>query len=75
MLNFGASKSRVRGDPGLQGPLWIHTWNSNRCPPYFFTQFLVSFFVALEMLDYCLSFCYELSIVPEGFSVSYNDRM
>ena len=26
MLNFGASKPRVRGGPGPQGPPWIRTW-------------------------------------------------
>ena len=26
MLNFGASKPRVRGGPGPRGPPWIRTW-------------------------------------------------
>ena len=26
MLNFGASKPRIRGEPGPRGPPWIRTW-------------------------------------------------
>ena len=26
MLNFGASKPRVKGGPGPRGPPWIQTW-------------------------------------------------
>ena len=26
MLNFGASKPRVKGGPGPRGPPWIRTW-------------------------------------------------
>ena len=28
MLNFGASKPRVKGGPGPRGPPWIRTWTS-----------------------------------------------
>ena len=34
MLNFGASKPRVRGGPGPRGPPWIRT-----CFPKCFTEF------------------------------------
>ena len=26
MLNFGASKPRVKGEPGPPGPPWIRAW-------------------------------------------------
>ena len=34
MLNFGASKPRVRGGPGPRGPPWIRTWYPPSTHPY-----------------------------------------
>ena len=68
MLNFGASKPRVKGGPGPPGtPTWIRTWKlyTRLCQDNFFVCLKVGL-VQLFLLD--LFQIYRSSLLPHLYS-------